>query len=142
MAILDAAQTARLAQMAGEAHKAAAERMLDDAALDLIAENVAQLKDSAGVAPGGTGYVVTVDLYRAAAEAWRTKAGMVADGYDFKAEGASYTRSQMFEHYLQQAARYAGLASNLTMSVERPNLPEEDISNAWEDFIETGGGMP
>lgn len=142
MAILDAAQTARLAQMAGEAHKATSERMLDDAALDLIAENVAQLKDDSGLLPGDIGYVVTVDLYRAAAEAWRVKAGMVADGYDFKAEGASYTRSQMFEHYLAQAARYASMASQLTVSIERPNLPEENISNAWEDFIETGGGLP
>jgi hypothetical protein len=128
--------------MAGEAHKATADRMITDARLDEIAGEVALLKDDDGYAPTDDLYTTTVDIYRAAAECWREKAGMVADGYDFKAEGASFTRSQMFQHYLEQASRYAAMAGSLTMSVGRPVDPGDETSNAWEDYIELGGGLP
>lgn len=134
MANLDATQALRLASMAGEGHKDAADRMLDDAALDVIVGEVALLKDSAGVVPGGAGYATTVDMYRAAAEAWRRKAGMVADGYDFKAEGASFSRSQMFQQYLVQAARYANMAGSLTVEIARPVVETVDAT-AYEEWL-------
>jgi hypothetical protein len=128
--------------MAGEGHKDAAERMLSDARLDEIAGEVALIRDDTGLAPPDTGYVTTVDLYRAAAECWREKAGQVADGYDFKAEGASFTRSQMYDHYMEQASRYASMVGQLTVSIVRPHDPEETTTSLWEDFIEQGGGYP
>lgn len=136
MANLTAEQLARLGRMAGEAHKATADRMVTDATLELIATDVALVIDADGYAPTDALYTATVDLYRAAAEAWREKAGMVADGYDFKAEGASFTRSQMYKHYLEQAARYAGMANSLTMSVGRSTDDGTEASSAWEDFME------
>ena len=141
MAYLDAAQTVRLARMAGEYQKETADRMVDNARLDEIAGEVALLKDSEGVVPGGDDYVTTVDIYRAAAECWREKAGLVADGYDFEAEGASFTRSQMYDHYIKQAARYANLAGNLTMEVGRPVVESTD-TDAYEEWLEDGGGLP
>ena len=141
MAYLTSAQTDRLARMAGEYHKETADRMVNNARLDEIAGEVALLKDSEGVVPGGDDYVTTVDIYRAAAESWREKAGMVADGYDFESEGASFTRSQLYDNYVQQAARYAALAGNLTMAVGRP-VEEEIDADAFEEWLEAGGGLP
>ena len=139
MANLTAGELVRVARMAGEGHKLTGDRMVDDATLDLIAGDVALLKDADGLAPPEVGYVITVDLYRTAAEAWRTKAGMVADGYDFKAEGASFTRSQMYDHYMQQAGRYANMASSLTAQVSRPVTDDGPLS-AYEEWLDGGGG--
>ena len=58
---------------------------------------------------GATYYVTaySYDLDLAAATAWRERAGMQADGYDFSADGASYSRSQWFAHCQQMADMYA-----------------------------------
>jgi len=73
-----------------------------EALLDLC-----RLADANGVAPGGTGWVETYDLNRAAAEGWRWKAGKLTGAYDFQAEGATFNRSQMREMCEKQAAQYA-----------------------------------
>ena len=41
--------------------------------------------------------------------------GMVAEGYNVKVEGASLNRSEVYEHYLAQATRYAGMARTLSV---------------------------
>ena len=46
------------------------------------------------------------DLAGAAADAWRQRAGMQADGYDFSADGATFNRSQWFKHCHDMAATY------------------------------------
>lgn len=46
------------------------------------------------------------DLAGAAADAWRQRAGMQADGYDFSADGASFSRSQWFNHCERMATVY------------------------------------
>lgn len=46
------------------------------------------------------------DLAGAAADAWRQRAAMQADGYDFSADGASFNRSQWFKHCQQMAEGY------------------------------------
>ena len=102
--------------MAGEASKPDEERMLDDATLQDIADEVGRVVDALGVIPSGTGYVPSYDLYRTAAEGWREKAGMIAEGYNIKVEGAQFNRSEAYEHYLKQATRYAGMANSLTVT--------------------------
>lgn len=139
MANLTAAQLLRLSRMGGEGHKLVGDRMVDDTRLDEIAGEVALIRDDDDLGPLDVGYVITVDLYRAAAEVWREKAGMVADGYDFKAEGASFTRSQMYQHYLEQAARYASMAGTLTVSIGRPFV-DDNAANAYEEWLAAGGG--
>ena len=106
----------RLATLAGEAHKPIEDRMVEDFRLQEIADDVALVKDSEGLAPADEGYTATYDLYRAASAAWAEKAGMVAEGYNIKVEGASFNRSEVYDHYMQQAGRYAGMAGNLTVS--------------------------
>ena len=139
MAVLTSAQLTRLARMAGEGHKATSDRMLTEADLDQIASDVALMKDSEGRPPTDVDYVTTVDLYRAAAESWRTKAGMVADGFDFEAEGASFTRSQVYDHYMEQAGRFATMAAQLTTTINRPSV--EDDTSDFDEWLEGGGGI-
>jgi hypothetical protein len=112
---LTGAQTYRLARMTGEGHKSTDERMLDDSELVDLANETALVIDDAGLAPAEAGYTATYDLYRAAAEGWRRKAGMVAEGYNIKVEGAAFNRSEAYDHYLAQASRYAGMANSLSV---------------------------
>lgn len=111
---LTQAQLFRLSRMSGEAHKDVEDRMVDDVTLQDIADEMGLVKDSEDLAPADTGYVATYDLYRIAADVWRQKAGMVAEGYNIKVEGASFNRSEVYDHYLKQASRYAGMAASLT----------------------------
>ncbi len=116
---LSAAELLRLERLAGEAHKAESDRLLDDARLQNIADESAKVVDSAGLAPSASGYVDTYDLYAAAAECWREKAGIVVEQFDFETEGGMFKRSQQYKMFLAQATRYAGLAMNLDMEIER-----------------------
>jgi hypothetical protein len=140
--------------MAGEGHKAEDERMVSDATLELLAGEVGLMRDNLGEAPisvdadtgaetANTDYTSTVDLYRVAAEAWREKAGMVAEGFDFRAEGGSFNRSQIYRQYLNQASRYANLSAQLSVSIERAGYdPSGESSSAFDDYLDDGGGLP
>ena len=56
------------------------------------------LDDGRGGCAGG-GF----DLYAAAADLWEQKAAVLAQDYDFAADGADYQRSQAHEHALNMA---------------------------------------
>lgn len=131
---LTAAQLARVTRMAGEAHRTT--RMIDDATFALMAEDVAKVKDSEDLAPNHADYVDTYDLYRIAAEAWREKANMVAEGFDFISEGGEYSRSQIYEHYKERGAHYASMVGSLSMSVGRP-VDGDDGTSAWDEYLES-----
>lgn len=119
--------------MVGESHKTT--RMVDDAELQIIADDVALVPDSDANAPDHADYTTTYDLYRAAAEAWDRKANMVAEGFDFIAEGGEFSRSQVFKHYISQARRYRGMASSLSVAVGRPAVEDAD-ANAFDNYLE------
>ena len=114
---LTEAELIRLASMSGEAHKKTEERMVADFRLAEVADEVARVKDADGNAPSDAAYTPTYDLYRAAAAVWAEKAGMVAEGYNVVVEGAAFNRSEVYDHYMQQAGRYAGMAGNLTTRI-------------------------
>lgn len=59
-----------------------------------------------GVAPGAAGWVPTWDLNRAALEGWRWKAAKAAWQYDFNADGANHSRSQVLEHCEKMIVQY------------------------------------
>ncbi len=115
---LTAAQLTRLARLAGEEHKPDSERLVTDTTLQEIADDSAKVPDTSGYAPSHASYTDTYDLFRAASEAWRFKAGIVAERYDFIAEGGEFMRRQQYENYLEQAKRYAGMASNLSPVID------------------------
>ena len=110
---LTAAQLTRLGSLAGETHKNSADRLVTDDQLQLIADASALIPDTSDRAPNHASYTATYDLYRAAAEAWRWKAGIVSETYDFIAEGGEFKRAQVYAHYMEQAKRYAGMAGSL-----------------------------
>lgn len=81
-----------------------------DVDLITLGDEVARVVDSTGKAPSATGYVNTYDLYILASEIWRLKAGAEAGKFDFEAEGGAYKRSQVYDNFIAQAVRYAGLS--------------------------------
>jgi len=52
-------------------------------------------------------WLPSYDLHAAARDIWEEKAGVVAVDFNFKADGGSYDRSQVYEQYMKQA-RYHG----------------------------------
>ena len=102
-----------VARRAGEAHKS--ERMIEDDTIQFIADELGLIVDSAGLAPSAALYTTTYDLNAIAAGVWREKANMLAEGFDFTAEGASFTRSQAYRHAMQQASKWHAMASNLSV---------------------------
>lgn len=112
----------RLRLMAGEAHKT--DRDLSDDDLQFIADNTAKIRDAANNAPSSDSYTDTYDLYVAAAEAWRMKAGQYAEQFDFEAEGGVFTRSQKYTNALSQAKRYAAMAGQMAPQIESLAIEE------------------
>lgn len=71
------------------------------------------------------GWIPTYDLHAAAADIWEEKAAIVAQDFDFNADGGSYSRSQVYEQY-QKRARYhraRRVPSTFTLRQE-PRLPD------------------
>ncbi len=112
---LTAAQLSTIGRRAGEAHKSTDDRMVTDETIQLIADEVGLVKDSADLAPTAALYTTTYDLAAATAGVWREKAGRMAEGFDFRAEGATFTRSQAYRHALQQATYWHSQISNLSV---------------------------
>ncbi len=112
---LTAAQLSTVGRRAGEAHKTTPNRMVTDETIQLIADEVGLVKDSADLAPTAALYATTYDLAAITAGVWREKAARLSEGFDFRAEGATFTRSQAYRHALQQATYWHGMISNLSV---------------------------
>lgn len=63
-------------------------------------------------------WIVTYDLNAAAAEIWSEKAAILSQDYDFKADGADYSRSQAYDQAMKQARYYRGRRSPKTITQE------------------------
>lgn len=61
------------------------------------------LIDSEGREPTHLDWVATYDMHAAAVDIWSEKAAALATAFDFGADGATYTRSQLQENALKQA---------------------------------------
>lgn len=70
----------------------------------------ARQPDSAGRAPTDDAWEPTFELYRAAAEGWRWKAGKVAPDYSFGIDDQTSHQSDIHKHCLAQVTMYAALA--------------------------------
>jgi hypothetical protein len=64
------------------------------------------VRDSDGVRPDDDDWVATYDLNRAISELWLVKANLFSEEFDFNADGASYQRSQKYEHAMKSATYY------------------------------------
>lgn len=65
------------------------------------------LPDSAGVAPGGEGWVPTYDLNVLAANIWTEKASALASRFSFSADGASFNLNQAYDNAIKMATYYS-----------------------------------
>jgi len=116
---IDATELARLERMCGEAHKQAGERMVSESDFD-DAAFMARTKDADGETPlnadgtANTDYTNTVDLYKAASIVWHQKAGVYAEQFAFSSDGSSFQRNQGYHMCLNEAKRYADMASGWT----------------------------
>ena len=95
---------ARLRRMTAEPTTA----VYSDAALQAAIERY-PVADRDDIYPDEAGWLPSYDLAMAAAEVWAEKATVVAANFDFDADGASYKRSQQYEHYVKQARRWRSL---------------------------------
>lgn len=134
-------ELSRLERMVGEGHKATAMRMLTEADLD-DAAFLSLVKDSAGLVPVATGYVTTVDLYRAASIGWHQKAGIYAEQFDFEADGGKFSRSQGYHMCIAQAKRYADMSGHRYTAIAVATEPDADAADAFQDYLDDGGGLP
>lgn len=82
--------------------------LTDDELMSLIA--MARRPDVYGALPSDTEWVPTWNLAAGAAEAWRWKAGKASAHFDFSTDNQSFERSQIWDHCMQQAARFDELA--------------------------------
>jgi len=134
-----AAMAARLRRMVDESTEAT----WDDDAIDDYIERY-PLIDVLGTDPQDIDYttspptiseqdewIPTYDLHAAAADIWEEKAATVADEFDFKADGGSFTRSQKAETYLGKSRFHASKrsAKTITLLVE-PRIVEQEESNS------------
>jgi hypothetical protein len=83
------------------------------------------VKDSAGRRPADLGWAATYDLNAAVADLWSLIAANLSALYDFTADGASFTRSQAYEHARKMQRHFQGKAHATSAPVTRER--EADI---------------
>ena len=92
---------------------AGAARGTADYTVDYLNGVVTMAADQVGTALYLTAY--TYDLFGAAADCWRERAGKVSSYYDFRADGHQMSRSQWFNHCQAMANDYARQAKPITV---------------------------
>lgn len=103
-----------------------------DPALWARIEEVA-LRDSQGKEPGEDGWEPRYNLHKAAADIWFEKAGAMAGDHDFSADGGKFSRSQKYQHAVDQAMRHQSRAKGQTIKFAQSPLSRLN-SLGWEDL--------
>jgi len=62
-------------------------------------------------------WIPTYDLHAAASDIWEEKAAALAETYDFKADGGSYSRSQQYLQYIGKARYHQSRRSAKTIKM-------------------------
>ena len=78
-------------------------------------------------------WIATYDLHAAAADIWAEKAAIVAQDYDFQADGGSYSRSQVVAQFERQARSHRARRRPGTIRLHKwpkeTSFVDEDLSN-------------
>ena len=133
-----AAMAARLRRMVDEP----TEDTWDDDAIDEYIERY-PLLDVLGTDPQEVDYsttpptisenenwIPTYDLHAAAADIWEEKAAALAEEFDFKADGGSYSRSQKYEQYMKKSRFHLARRSAKTIKqFVEPRLESQEVIN-------------
>lgn len=110
-----------------------------DYTLDGFAGRVTFVADTAGTVYYLTGR--SYDIYAAAAEIWRSKAGHVAERFDFTADGATFRASQLVEQYTKMADKYSAMATfgSGASSISTSTFVRADVAIS-SDYQYSNGG--
>lgn len=93
------------------------------------------LPDTDGNDPDDIDWTATYDLHAAARDVWEEKAAVVAQDYSYSADGATFSRSEVYNQYQKMvryhnARRQAGSAKIFVAPKESPlwqaNLAEQE----------------
>lgn len=88
-----------------------------------------RIADTAGRRPDDTHWEPSYALNAAAAEGWRMKASRVAADFNFSADGASFSKGDVIEHFLQMERQYAAM-DNGALYLERVS-PDYRADRLW-----------
>lgn len=79
-----------------------------------------------------TAWVETYNLNAAAADIWEEKAAILAERFDFTADGGSYNRSQAYIHAYDMAKYYRGKSGIKSIRLlKSPDEPERLSNRSW-----------
>jgi hypothetical protein len=130
-----AAEVARLRRMVNEAD----DTTYDDTALEETIESYPCI-DERGEEPytwdtstdpptqdDNDSWIATYDLNAAAADIWEEKAAVLAQDYDFNADGGRYSRSQAYEQAMKQARYYRSRRNPRTVTLRPEPVKSEDV---------------
>lgn len=77
-------------------------------------------------------WMPTYDLNAAAADIWEQKAGTVAPDFDLNADGASLSRSQIFQQYMELSKHFRSRSSIRTARmVKKPDELQNGQRPSW-----------
>lgn len=131
-----AADLARLRRMVAEPGTAT---YTDSALITLL--SAYPLPDVAGEWPlltsgsANTAWVGTYDLAATAAAIWEEKATAYVDNFDFTADGASFSKSQVYAQYSAEARKWAArrrIGTHTLAAYPAPSLRDYGIANLAE----------
>lgn len=106
----------------------------DDATITEYIERY-PLRDAENNTPDETDWAGKWDVYAAAGDIWEEKAAAYVGGFDFSADGASFSRSQVYEQMLGQARRCRAYSSAVSSSIKIFPINETGYSTTDSSYI-------
>ncbi len=103
-----------------------------DAILTRLLEQYPTVDDT-GKETGEDGWVAGYDLNAAASDIWAEKASLVQMYYDFQADGARYSQSQLYEMAMDKSRYHA--ARRKVSSKSTFKKPTEDTDSLWDEGL-------
>jgi hypothetical protein len=89
------------------------------------------VKDASGLKPADLGWTETYDLMAATADVWGLIAAYSSQLYDFVADGATFSRSQLFDHALRMAAFFNSRRRARTVTIQRDRQRDILYQGRW-----------
>lgn len=103
-----------------------------DAILTRLLEQYPTVDDS-GYETGEDGWTAGYDLNATASDIWSEKASLVQMYYDFQADGARYSQSQLYEMAMDKSRYHA--ARRKVSSKSTFKKPTEDTDSLWDEGL-------
>lgn len=93
------------------------------------------LRDAENNTPDEDDWTGNWDVYAAAGDIWEEKAAAYVGGFDFSADGASFSRSQVYEQMMGQARRCRAYASAASFSIKIFPINESGYSTVDPTYV-------